>query len=350
MHTGMTPVSKKVFCRFTAVLFWMAIPTIIWNYIPLYDSIRNGADELLLISFFIFLILGFPAFYIYESHFGGPKLESKSLIALKFLPHIPQKCLARIRNPSLPFFTDEKTRVAFLATLVKIFFFPLMLQGVLGTGYSIINFFSNSFTIPDNILAMRHTVWQVYELLIAILIFLDASVFALAYIAESESLNNEIKSVEPTFFGWFVAIICYHPFNSWFYKLRVAVIPPLILAVPKTNLAVLTLCLLVSLFSFLLYVWASFALGYKAGNLVNRGIVRTGPYAYMRHPAYVGKNLGWLFALIPTLSNISQILLYISMAFIYFLRAMTEERHLKRDPDYVDYCRKVPYRFIPGVF
>lgn len=346
----MTSTSKRTFARFFAVLFWMAIPTVIWNYTPLYDSIRNGANDLLLISFFTFLVFGFPAFYIYESRFGGPKLESKSLIALKFLPYIPKRFLMKISNPNESFFIDEKTRVAFLATLVKIFFFPLMLQGVLGTGYSIINFFSSSFTVPDSILMMRRALWQIYYLLFDALIFLDASVFALAYIAESKSLNNEIKSVEPTFSGWLVALVCYHPFNSWFYKLRIAAIPSLVLAIPKINVVVLIICLVASLFSFLLYVWASFALGYKAGNLVNRGIVHTGPYAYMRHPSYVGKNLGWLFILIPVLNNVSQILLFVSLAFIYFLRAMTEERHLKKDPDYLNYCAKVPYRFIPGLY
>jgi protein-S-isoprenylcysteine O-methyltransferase Ste14 len=37
-------------------------------------------------------------------------------------------------------------------------------------------------------------------------------------------------------------------------------------------------------------------------------------------------------------------------SFIYFLRAVTEERHLSSDPDYLAYCKRVPYRFIPGVF
>jgi protein-S-isoprenylcysteine O-methyltransferase Ste14 len=42
----------------------------------------------------------------------------------------------------------------------------------------------------------------------------------------------------------------------------------------------------------------------------------------------------------------------LSMAFwslIYYLRAVTEERHLMNDPDYQAYCRKVRYRFIPGL-
>jgi protein-S-isoprenylcysteine O-methyltransferase Ste14 len=35
---------------------------------------------------------------------------------------------------------------------------------------------------------------------------------------------------------------------------------------------------------------------------------------------------------------------------LYFLRAITEERHLGNDPDYREYCKKVRYRFVPGVW
>ena len=41
------------------------------------------------------------------------------------------------------------------------------------------------------------------------------------------------------------------------------------------------------------YAWASLAMGLRASNLTNRGIVTTGPYRLMRHPAYVAKNISW---------------------------------------------------------
>ncbi len=238
--------------------------------------------------------------------------------------------------------------MAFLAVFVKIFFFPIMLTGILGNGYIILNFIHHLFW-PLASISLAWA-WRIYYLIFAGLIFLDASIFAFAYIAESKSLNNEIKSVEPTLSGWVVALLCYQPFNRWFYQFREAVIPSWHFDLPKTTGLLLIISLALALLSFALYLWASFALGYKAGNLVNRGIIKTGPYAFIRHPSYIGKNLGWLFILIPVLSDVSQIMLYISLAFIYFLRAVTEERHLRRDPEYIDYCKKVPYRFIPGVY
>jgi protein-S-isoprenylcysteine O-methyltransferase Ste14 len=41
---------------------------------------------------------------------------------------------------------------------------------------------------------------------------------------------------------------------------------------------------------------------------------------------------------------------FVAWATIYFLRAITEERFLGKDPEYVAYCQRVKYRFIPGVY
>ncbi len=48
------------------------------------------------------------------------------------------------------------------------------------------------------------------------------------------------------------------------------------------------------------FSWASIALGFKASNLTNRGIVTHGPYAFVRHPAYAAKNLAWWLGALPT--------------------------------------------------
>ena len=100
---------------------------------------------------------------------------------------------------------------------------------------------------------------------------------------------------------------------------------------------------------FLVYLAATFSLGFKASNLTNRGIVTKGPYAYIRHPAYISKNLVWWITLIPVMNWY----FFWGMSFwsiLYFFRAMTEERHLLMDPDYKEYCKKVKFRFIPGFF
>ena len=94
--------------------------------------------------------------------------------------------------------------------------------------------------------------------------------------------------------------------------------------------------------------------------------MRRGPYALIRHPGYVGKNLFWLLTLLPLFFNadprdagfswLQHLLLgaatvggFLAWSAIYILRALTEEKLLRNDPDYVAYCLKVKYRFIPGL-
>ena len=110
-----------------------------------------------------------------------------------------------------------------------------------------------------------------------------------------------------------------------------------------------------------IYSWASIALGFKASNLTNRGIVGHGPYAFVRHPAYAAKNLAWWIGALPTLYLLYAMgntrgLCYAVLALagwstIYLLRAITEERHLLlADNGYAQYMARVRWRFIPGVF
>jgi protein-S-isoprenylcysteine O-methyltransferase Ste14 len=124
---------------------------------------------------------------------------------------------------------------------------------------------------------------------------------------------------------------------------------------PAVHIAanVLLLCLLA------VYTWASVALNFKASNLTHRGIVARGPYRYIRHPAYISKNLTWWIGLMPALiaaldkSQMDALAMVGSMlgwSVIYYMRALTEEDHLRSvDGEYDVYCQKVKYRFIPGV-
>jgi protein-S-isoprenylcysteine O-methyltransferase Ste14 len=110
-----------------------------------------------------------------------------------------------------------------------------------------------------------------------------------------------------------------------------------------------------------IYSWASVALGFKASNLTNRGIVSRFPYSLVRHPAYVCKNLAWWIGALPTLYVLGSMgnmkaLLYALLSLsawslIYALRAITEERHLLlANNGYAEYQAQVRWRFIPKVF
>ncbi len=89
-----------------------------------------------------------------------------------------------------------------------------------------------------------------------------------------------------------------------------------------------------------IYAWATVIFGIRFSNLTHRGIITNGPYQYFKHPAYLSKNLFWWLAHIPVLSPAGGLeatrncILLLSINFIYYLRAKTEELHLNEDVDY----------------
>ena len=115
----------------------------------------------------------------------------------------------------------------------------------------------------------------------------------------------------------------------------------------------------VSIAAVAIYVWATIALGLRASNLTNRGIVGGGPYRWVRHPAYAMKNLALWIAALPALMDafarsvslgVWILACVILWTLIYVLRALTEERHLLMiDNGYSEYKTKVRHRFVPGL-
>ena len=50
------------------------------------------------------------------------------------------------------------------------------------------------------------------------------------------------------------------------------------------------------------------------------------------------------------LISLTPILSLMAWSSIYYMRAITEERHLALDPEYRVYMQKVKYRFLPGIY
>jgi protein-S-isoprenylcysteine O-methyltransferase Ste14 len=79
-------------------------------------------------------------------------------------------------------------------------------------------------------------------------------------------------------------------------------------------------------------------------------VISTGPYAFVRHPMYVGGLL--LFIGTPlALGSYWGLLAFVIVLPALIWRLLDEEKFLARNlPGYVEYCAKVRWRLIPGVF
>lgn len=231
---------------------------------------------------------------------------------------------------------NTHAKLGFLTICVKLFFAPMLVSWAINNIMHINNIIHNQ------------TIWNIRSInsfIVDCLILLDTTIFTFGYTIESRYLKNVIKSVEPTLLGWVVCLWCYPPFNA--FSFRPFDIPLWDIAIRNTPtwLEGVILSLITLLWG--IFVWGSVALGFKGSNLTNRGIISHGPYRFCRHPAYTAKVLvWWLEGIFFTRYGLS---LLISFTIIYGLRAWTEERHLRMDPTYKDYRKKVRWWCIPGL-
>ncbi len=236
----------------------------------------------------------------------------------------------------------EKQRVALLSVVLKFFYIPIMLSFLVGNISALWNLWVSPPVGLSGIILFTN--W-VYFLLFNAIFLLDTVIFSFGYLIEAKWLGNEIKSVDPYLSGWVFALICYPPFNSVIDQ----IIPAYQQPYTFFSLPFLFIFQLITIGLYIVYVWASVALLWKASNLTNRGIISHGPYGFIRHPAYAAKNLAWWFEKIPYMTSWVGVVSVLTWNIIYIMRALTEERHLIKDPDYQEYTKTVTYRFIPGV-
>ena len=246
-------------------------------------------------------------------------------------------------------------RLALLVTLLKAFFGPLMtislmafMMGALINGRAIFAGADMDFRQMFD----THGFWFT----IKAILFVDTLIFTVGYLVEIPRLRNEIRSVDPTLLGWFAAMICYPPFNHYTGLILGSPVSDF----PRFDDPMAHIALNIALLALMaIYASASVALGFKASNLTHRGIVASGPYAFIRHPAYLCKNLAWWIGSVPLVlagfaqswfSGITAIASILGWSMVYVMRALTEEDHLRSvDGEYAAYAAKVRYRFIPGV-
>ncbi len=250
---------------------------------------------------------------------------------------------------------DRYDKSAMLGLLVKLFYVPLMLV-----------FFADQFThlvknyewlLGPDFKLENVTIKDVHNVSYTVVFSVDVGLAWAGYAVSSRWIKNTLFSVEPTTLGWAVALLCYPPFNRFvgFYYPTPSESGFFSIASPFA----VKVFAIASILSFTVYTSATVCFGMRFSNLTHRGIITTGPYALVRHPAYASKNFSWWCVMLPyviwevwtqhTYAPLLQVVGMVIMSGIYYWRAITEERHLSRDAEYRIYMKKVPWRFIPRV-
>lgn len=232
-----------------------------------------------------------------------------------------------------------------LGWVVKLFFLPLMfkysgnnLNTLLHVDFAGVFNFSGDFDARKSL--------NLYQFFNNFLFYIDLLFVTVGYCFTVRLFDSHIRSTEPTFFGWVIAVMCYQPFwGAVFGSLYISYNSGrdwsnFFWDMPWVHFSygAVILSLVV------IYVWASMAFGIRFSNLTHRGILTNGAYKYSKHPAYISKNLSWWLIFMPFLiapefdDKVRLSLLLILQNLIYFFRARTEEKHLSMDADYIAYA------------
>lgn len=103
------------------------------------------------------------------------------------------------------------------------------------------------------------------------------------------------------------------------------------------------------LIAIAIFVYARISLGRSFGFVpAHRGLVTTGAYGLVRHPIHTGQFIFLTSFLVSYYSLANAVLLLVGLGFVV-VKSIIEERFLMQDPEYVEYAKKVPYRWIPRV-
>lgn len=344
--------------NFGASLILILLTYLFYSWVPYYQS--YASQELQLFSFhfinrdaLLIAYITYTALLLFYYLIEKQPQDSKSIYCLQAIGRII-RIPREIFREGLP----AQQRLGLLTILLKAFFAPLMVAWLFSHMTHMID---NGMYLAAHMELVQKSFLAVFNyrgfwFLFQLILFLDVFFFTIGYLVELPVLKNQIRSVDPTLFGWAVALACYPPFIG---------LTGIILAWEPVDFPQFDTPAVHLMVNFLLlglmgiYTSASIALNFKASNLTHRGVISSGPYRFIRHPAYTCKNMAWWIGAIPALTagfqtslwNVVMVLAAVSgWTMIYTLRALTEEDHLRSiDDEYDRYCEKVRYRFIPGI-
>jgi protein-S-isoprenylcysteine O-methyltransferase Ste14 len=118
----------------------------------------------------------------------------------------------------------------------------------------------------------------------------------------------------------------------------------------ETPLAADQVTAMVSAIGLVIVVLGKMTLGRSFGVVpANRGVVVRGPYKFVRHPIYAGYLITHAAFLMANPASWNVAIVVVG-DFALVFRALMEERVLSHDAAYQQYCKRVGWHLVPGVF
>ena len=260
----------------------------------------------------------------------------------------------------------ENEKQALVILFVKAFFGYtcvnlLCNKYILSMGYNIDflkEFFSQAVqygTANGSSFGIAQYIDDTFDMWRQLIVMVITFILGFSYLTELDLFKNKIKTVDTTPLGIISCIMCYYPFLILTDKLIPGFQEQ---TIPVDNFMLRIILNVLVVLVHLGMLSAILRLGTKSGNLTNRGIETGFPYNIVRHPEYSMQMIYIILTTIPIMvlgdvSVLGKIVILGGICiwlYLYYLRAVTEERNLIQDEKYQEYVKKVTKRFIPKVF
>jgi protein-S-isoprenylcysteine O-methyltransferase Ste14 len=221
-----------------------------------------------------------------------------------------------------------------LSWVIKLFFLPLMFV-----------YFCNDTKFLNDA-AWRNHPLDLYNMIYRWFYMIDVAFVCVGYTFANKLAGTHIRSADKTALGWTSALLCYQPFWSVISMGYIRYGQNFDRMISPSPTVQMVYCGLI-LAAISIYIWATIAFGSRFSNLTHRGILCTGPYKYMRHPAYVAKLTSYFLIFVPFAASswqqfFSNMTMFALLCGVYRVRAITEERNLRSmGPEYDIYCEQV---------
>ena len=233
-----------------------------------------------------------------------------------------------IQHKKIPW---QQHKLFILTACVKIFFIPFI-YGATYLAISQIIALDNIFQNPV----------QLIQFLFLFGLCFDVTIALGGYLFSSQYFATQTLSVDDSWQGWLVCVLCYPPLFLYRDFLTRQVDNYVWSDWLASDQVLYWLWAAVICATWICYWLATLSFGFRFSNLSWRGLVNTGLYRYVKHPAYLSKNIYWWLHTVPLFGVMGWDMLrncaaLACISLIYYLRAKTEERHLMRFAEYRDY-------------
>jgi protein-S-isoprenylcysteine O-methyltransferase Ste14 len=332
--------------RFLGLWLIVSLFALIYRFHPYYQGPFFAVFQPVVTNGYVFFC-GYGFFYVWLTYRWrrrvGDDFSDPALLALSLVRRTWRAIHSRSWLPWWRYWKSPRITLLLRALGVKFFFVPLMVVFLAEHVTEVERLWHQADLAGSGLEQVNWGIALTYQLIFVC----DTAVALIGYSFESLWLRNRTRSVDRTWLGWAVCLMCYPPFND-----VASLYLPLSEGGNSLAFGEVTLVFLrgLTLIFFAIYLWATLALGVRFSNLSNKGIVAHGPYRWVRHPAYICKNAAWWLEKLPTMGDFNNVLPLLAWNVVYVMRGLTEERHLRADPAYRAYCERVRYRFVPGIW